>query len=269
MLPLNYAGRPLTPARLLRAGRKVGRRARFSTRRLLGCRDIVTTTPWGARIKLGFSNPSALSMFCNAYEPDEIQVVDDHVTAGATVLDVGANIGYMTLLLAARVGHKGRVHAFEPNPPVADALVENLALNPDTHHRITVHRFALGAVVGDTEFYSPIDGHEGVGGLRNTARAPLDRVIHVPVRTLDSFVQAAGITSIGFIKLDVEGGEWDVLRGGEDVLSTHRPVILFEAYDGNTRPYGYRVFELLSYLEQRGYQVTQAGPTCNFVAVPR
>jgi len=251
------------------AGRRVAHRARFATRRILGYQDIVTTTPWGARMRLGFNNPSALAMFSSAYEPDEIEVVTAHVAAGATVLDIGANIGYITLLLAGRVGPGGRVHAFEPNPRVADALGDNRALNPSLEARITVHRIALGATAGETEFYSPIDGHEGVGGLRDTARAPLDRVIRVPVQTLDAFVREAGITSVGFIKMDVEGGEWDVFKGGEDVLSKHRPVILFEAYDGNTKPYGYRVFELLSYLEQRGYEVTQAGVTCNFVARPR
>lgn len=269
MAIFQYGGKPLTVERLARVGKRTGRRLQFSARRLLGYDDIVATTAWGARIKLGYNNPSALSMFSGAYEPEEMTVLDQRIRPGMTVLDVGANVGYMTLFMAARVGDAGRVHSFEPNPTVARRLAENLALNPALRGRITVHDFALGATSRETEFYAPVDGHEGVGGLRDTERAPLDRVIRVPVRTLDEFAAAYGIRRLDFIKMDVEGGEWDVLKGGAGVLARFRPLILLEAFDGNTRAYGYRVFELLSDLEARGYEVTQAGLGFNFLAVPR
>jgi hypothetical protein len=68
--------------------------------------------------------------------------------------------------------------------------------------------------------------------------------------------------------MDIEGGELDVLRGGARMLEILRPTILFEAYEANTAPYGYRVFEILSFLEQRGYIVKQAGMSFNFLAMP-
>jgi hypothetical protein len=94
-------------------------------------------------------------------------------------------------------------------------------------------------------------------------------VTRVPVRTLDAFIEGEGITNVDFIKMDIEGGELDALRGAERTLSTLRPRLLFEAYELNTAPYGYRVFEILDHLERRGYVVERAGMGPNFLATPR
>jgi hypothetical protein len=93
--------------------------------------------------------------------------------------------------------------------------------------------------------------------------------IQVPVATLDEVVERHRIRSLDFVKMDVEGGELDVLRGAAHVLTAMKPVLLFEAFELNAAPYGYRVYEILSYLEQRGYTVRQAGMSTNFIAVPR
>jgi FkbM family methyltransferase len=205
------------------------------------------------------------------YEPEETQKILELVQPGMTVLDVGAYIGYFTLLMAVRVGPLGKVFAFEANPNVYRRLTQNLALNLDRlDSRVALRRLALSSKDDDqAEFFCPIDGYEGVGGLKNTRRAPLGNVARVPVRTLDAFIESESISKVDFIKMDIEGGELDALRGAERTLAAMRPVILFEACDLNTEPYGYRVFELLEYLERRGYTVKQVGLGQNFVATPR
>ncbi len=112
-------------------------------------------------------------------------------------------------------------------------------------------------------------GREGVGGLKDIQRAPLGKVIKVAVQTLDRFLAEQSIARVDFIKMDVEGGELGVLRGAARMLKELRPTILFEAYEDNTAHYNYRVFDILSYLEQREYQVKQAGMSYNFIAIPR
>jgi FkbM family methyltransferase len=209
-------------------------------------------------------------MFLGDYEKEEAALLMKNVGPGMTVLDIGANIGYFTLLLATMVGPEGQVHAFEPNPAMHKRLQGNLALNvASPMGQVRVHSCALGAQAGTLDFFCPVLGFEGVGGLKDIARAPVQSVIQVPVVTLDQLVEQQELTHLDFIKMDIEGGELDVLRGAERTLSTLRPTILFEAYELNTAPYGYRVFEILSYLEARNYTVKQAGLGYNFIATPR
>lgn len=224
----------------------------------------------GYQLNLGFSDVSALEIYLGYYEPKETRLISDLVKPQMITLDIGANIGYFTMLMAHLVGSQGRVHAFEPNPDVLRKLEGNIALNSALRDgRITVHGVALGMEEGEAEFFCPNPGYEGAGGLKRTLRAPVAKVIRVPVQTIDGFISARGIQKVDFIKMDIEGGELDVLRGGDRLLAELRPTILFEAFELNTAPYGYRVFEILSFLEQRGYLVKQAGMSFNFLAMPR
>ncbi len=244
-------------------------RCRWSLLKRLGGRSIEARTPWGGRLRLDFANLSAWQMYFGVYEQDEVKHIGACLKPGMLALDIGANLGYFTLLMAHCAGPQGSVHAFEPNPHMQLRLEQNVALNPECAARVKIQKCALGGKKGEAEFYCPVNGREGTGGLKDTGRAPVERVIKVEVVTLDEFVAREGIEKIGFIKMDIEGGELDVLRGAADTLARMRPVILFEAYEENTAPYGYRVYDILSHLEQRGYMVKQAGSGYNFIAVPR
>jgi FkbM family methyltransferase len=146
--------------------------------------------------------------------------------------------------------------------------MQNIEINPNMDdNRITSSTIALGNLEGNMDFYCPILGHEGVGGLKDTQRAPLEEVVKVEVKTLNNFVSENNIEKIDFIKLDVEGGEFDVLRGGIEIIRKMKPVILFEATDLNTSPYGYKVTDLLSYLKQEGFIIKTIDRE-NFIAVP-
>ena len=231
---------------------------------------IVSSSEQGYKIRLHFSDVSAPHIYFGYYEPEETLQVCQLVSSGMIAMDIGANIGYFMLLMANRVGPEGRVYGLEPNPLLFTRLKENVDLNPGlSDGRVVLHQAALGARDEEAEFFCPILGHEGVGGLKNTNRAPLSETIRVPVRTMDGFLAAERIDRLHFIKMDVEGGELDVLRGAQRALEELRPTILFEAFEANTAPYGYRVFEILSYLEQRGFIVKQVGMGQNFLATPK
>jgi FkbM family methyltransferase len=247
------------------------RRLKWRAYRWLRRPSVVCDHPFGYRIRLESSDVSAHQVYFGYYEAEETERIFELVQPGMTVLDVGAYIGYFTLLMAVRVGPQGKVYAFEPNPNMYRRLIGNLALNAEhSDGRVVPQQVALSAHDGEAEFFCPIDGLEGVGGLRDTKRAPVASVKRVPIRTLDGFVERERMTKVDFIKMDIEGGELDALRGAEGMLSTMRPTILFEACELNTAPYGYRVFEILDHLEQRDYVVKQAGMMGqNFLATPR
>jgi FkbM family methyltransferase len=245
------------------------RRCKWTLLKRLGAREIVADVN-ACRLRLKFSDGSARHMYFDEYEREETQRIAHIVRPGMTVLDIGANLGYFTLLIARLTESTGKVHAFEPNPEMFQRLEENVRFNPQlADGRIACHRLALGEKAAEAEFFCPVEGREGVGGLKDIQRAPLGKVIKVAVQTLDQFLAEHAVTRVDFIKMDVEGGELGVLKGATRLLKDLRPVILFEAYEDNTAHYNYRVFDILNYLEQRDYQVKQAGMSYNFIATPR
>lgn len=130
------------------------------------------------------------------------------IKLGMTVFDIGANIGYFTLLMARLVSNAGQVYVFEPNPDMLNELIKNIKINPElSDGRIIIQKEALGNANGQKTFYCPIEGHQGVGGLKNTERAPLEKIITVKVNTLDDYIERNDIKKIDFIKMDIEGGE--------------------------------------------------------------
>jgi FkbM family methyltransferase len=166
-------------------------------------------------------------------------LIDRLVRPGDTVLDIGANVGLVTLRLSKRVGPTGLVHAFEPNPVIADRLASSLAANGILNVRL--HQVALGAEEARLQLSVP-EGNAGAASL--LADRASGKNVEVPVRRLDNF----DLGPIGFVKMDVEGFEENVLRGFWKTLSSCPPrVILFEQNDagGGSIPL----------LEKAGYRI--------------
>lgn len=153
------------------------------------------------------------------------------VREGMTAVDVGANFGYYTALLAALVGSTGRVFAIEPNPPVAANLRRSVDLNGFAA-RTTVIQAAAGAE----------DGREALlfvpeGEPKNAALVPAPDVVPPRPGTLHKIYQAtvdqivAEVDRIDFIKVDAEGAEEDIVAGTLGTLTRDRPRLVLE-YNG-------------------------------------
>ncbi len=148
------------------------------------------------------------------------------VRPGDTVLDIGANIGMVTLWLSKLVGENGKVHAFEPNPELQKMLEETFAHNSVAN--VCLHRTALGSEQGLLELRIPRVNAGAASLARNQSLSDCD-VVKVPVKPLSKIVAEEDIKSIRLIKIDVEGFEAEVFKGGQEVLSSIRPeAILFE-----------------------------------------
>ena len=168
--------------------------------------------------------------FSRTYEPATLATFDRFIKPGDTVLDIGANIGLMTLKAATLAGPTGRVIAFEPNPEVYPRLERHVALNG--LRNVEVRRHALGATPGSLPIYV---------GASNVTNASLvahegDRVVaEVPIHRLDDIM---GDRPAHFIKIDVEGFEAEVLKGAAQLLARCRPTILMEFIRGMATPDG-------------------------------
>lgn len=164
-----------------------------------------------------------------------------------TVVDVGANIGYVSLVAAK---HGGRVLAVEPAPDNVARLRRNLALNPRHAAKVEVEAVALAAQPGPMTLYaSPAEPQKSSLGFR----AGDARAVHVTVRTLDEVVQAHQLRPLAFLKIDVEGAELDVLHGGLTTLREDRPLVLCELNADMQAAMGRTCRDLIGCLEALGY----------------
>lgn len=217
--------------------------------------------------------------FFGSYEPEVRAAIKRHLGPGGVALDVGANVGWHTLLMAVIAGPSGRVYAFEPNDSTRGRLLEAVAANHFTH--VVVDARAVAARSGAIGFQAPRAGHFWDGTGRLVAEpAPSDR--RVDCVTLDQLVVQEGIDRVDLVKIDVEGWEFSVLRGAARLLATRRPAIIFE-YDPAyvSRPGG-TAAELSEWLVNAGYVLFALQPkrlpelvsaltdrSGNFLAVPR
>ncbi len=164
-------------------------------------------------------------------------------------IDVGAHKGEI-LDLFLKYAKRGEHWAFEPIPH----LYENLQLKYAA--RAKVYSYALSTFHGKTEFNLVLDdlAYSGIKQRKyKSENTRIDR-IEVEVRTLDEVVSIAD-SSIDLIKIDVEGGEFDVLKGAAGVLAKHKPVLIFECGKGASDFYGTQPTDIFDYLEGFGYSL--------------
>jgi FkbM family methyltransferase len=184
------------------------------------------------------------------YERFSLNWVRESVCSGMICFDIGANIGYYTLHLSRIVGNAGRVFAFEPTTWAFRRLQRNLSLNnPDN---IIIERLGLS---DSEELGKPLEG------FAFQASWPLDKSFQGKVAsgdtanftTLDKYITDNMIESVDFIKVDVDGYEERVLRGGKSAISRFRPFILMEVCPHALDLNGATVKSLLKHLEEIGY----------------
>jgi FkbM family methyltransferase len=179
---------------------------------------------------------------------------------GNTVLDVGANVGAHAVFLSHIVGENGRVLAFEPLAENIDALRETIRRR-SRFANISIFPFAVGnpgKARQDVVMKAP--GADLTQASLELQRAGLweqkggVREYKVSLTSLDAEREVQALPSINFIKIDVEGGELDVLKGAARTISTHRPLIYCEVYERWAESFRYTPADLFEFLRTLGYE---------------
>ena len=152
------------------------------------------------------------------------QFLATRVQPGMTVIDVGANFGYYTLLMGEAVGATGRVLAVEPNPEAASLLQESVNLSGHGA-RTRLMPKALGASAGHAWLYAP-HGEPKNASLVGQPDLPGGTTIEVATITLDEV--ALGYPKIDLVKIDAEGGEQGIVAGMQQLIVRDRPLIVLE-----------------------------------------
>ncbi|MCP9837860.1 FkbM family methyltransferase [Cyanobium sp. N.Huapi 1H5] len=158
---------------------------------------------------------------------DEIKFVRCLLEPGDNVMDIGANYGAYALPMAKSVGPMGRVWAFEPASATAHLLAESLAANGFT--QVILERSAVSSCSGTAQL--SLNDNSELNALVSTPSAS-DACETVPVVTLDETINSYEIHRIDFLKIDAEGEEASILRGGDRFFSELSPLVQYEVKAG-------------------------------------
>ncbi len=255
-LPVLYrltgAVSPLVPARVVRASRRLPLLQTAITRLLdrsapAGSVEVVSVAGPARGMRLILDLKAEREYWLGTYERQLIRTAKDVCRPGMTVYDVGANIGYTSLVFARLAGSRGSVFAFEPLPELVQRLAGHIRLNA-FESRITLVSYAVSDCEGQEQFLvhqSHAMGKLAGSGTRDTIYG---HEIDVQSMRLDDFVFRDQHPAPDVLKLDIEGGGVKAIPGMRRVLEQHRPTLMLELHGDEEKqvvwdtlqPLGYR-----------------------------
>ena len=178
------------------------------------------------------------------YENGTMKIMNNVFKKGGAFIDIGANIGLMSLHASRIIGNRGDVLSFEPLSDTYNILLQNIALNKVSN--IKAINIAIGSTNGVVEIFSGAKINRGTSSLIRTNQTQSSH--KVPIITLDTYLDENPIGSITCIKIDVEGWELEVLKGAAKTLSSpNAPICIIECSHTHP-PFGGDVQDIYDFL---------------------
>ncbi len=210
-----------------------------------------------------FSTKHGFSVLCNfedrileldvnpVWEAMETAFVLDNVRQGDVFIDVGANIGYFSMLAAQRL--PARVLAIEPVGRTFDVLSRNIRHNR-LESVVEPVNMALGSRVSTVRLVGTRGPKNHVEYATDGGDRDLDKV-EASLTTLDSLLKNAGaVARVDFIKVDIEGYEYEFLKGAHETISQFKPLMLMEIEQHRLEKFGVQAAQVFGFMEDLGYQ---------------
>ncbi len=197
----------------------------------------------------------------DVFEPYTTEVIKQNISSGDLVIDIGANIGYFTLIMAKGITENGKVFSFEPEPKNFELLKKNVEIN--NYSNVILEKKAIGNKTGIAKLYLA-DKKNNIfySGMHRIFRSDLVSQILNPVSIniikLDDYLQDLKfIKKIRLIKIDVEGAEFDVLKGMNKILDENKEIeIVMEFSSENLEDYGSNAYDVVDFLMNKGFKLS-------------
>ncbi|GAB3927732.1 FkbM family methyltransferase [Mucilaginibacter myungsuensis] len=193
------------------------------------------------------------------YEDEINKLIRVSLKPGFAALDIGANIGLQSIRMSQSCGADGKVYSFEPLQHIHQKFSRNIALN--NCQNIQLFPFALSDSDGETTVnIDEQTWNQGAFSLNQESNGKSQQTI--TIKAGDTLSEIAALQRLDLIKIDVEGYEFQVLRGLKDTLRKHRPRIIFEYDDNYWQRTGQQMADCYPFLIETGYtlyQITQVG----------
>ena len=215
-------------------------------------RDVTVRNGIAKELKFN-TGESCPELALGTYEVPIQNIFAQHLKDGDVFYDIGANVGFFTVIAAKLVGNTGKVYAFEPGKGNAKSVRHNAQLNNFT--QVEVIEKAVSHTSGSGQLL--LAQYSG-GHALATADAPPDLAgeVTVDLVSIDDLIAQNQIQPPNFVKVDVEGAELDVLKGMTETMKTYKPTVIYEIDDGDRTAYDRKYKELESFLQALGYKVT-------------
>lgn len=187
-----------------------------------------------------------LHVYLNRYEPDMSAIIPQVCQSGFIVLDIGANIGAYALRFSKIIGVSGRVYAFEPTDYAYKKLINNISLNESQNI------IPLQLALSDKNLSQQVIRFRSSWPTRGKHILQESKVDFIK---LDDWFKNENIKNVNLVKLDVDGNEYAVIKGGESLLTSQRPIILMEVWGPNFSDDFKNPFSLLQQWGYRFYDI--------------
>lgn len=221
--------------------------------------DVIIKISPDLTFKLYTDNELAPHIYCGAFEWAEREWLESALQPGMVFYDIGANIGFFSVIAAEKVTPQGHVYSFEPVSGTHDRLVENIQLNKIDKH-VTTFLAAASDHVGEAQIYIPDKGMDAWNSLAVKPEAGNYRLDTIKTIVLDELVANQTLRSPDIIKIDVEGWELHVLKGLQQTLQTYHPTLYVEFTSANLKAAGTNCAELAEFIRALGYQLYEYDP---------
>jgi len=232
--------------------RLVIRAARWMRERITGSAIVVVTERIDGH-QIGINSDYIDLLKGQGYEKGTTRVFTELVKEGMNVVDIGANVGYYTLLAARRVGPSGKVYAFEPEPQNFKLLIENIQLNG--YENVVAVQKAVSNRAGTASLFLGLRGSGSHSLL--SSRDYGKETIAIETVTLDEFFEKEGSPAIQVIKMDIEGWEMEALDGMRKLIRLNSPLkMIVEFYTGGLLSRGMSPLALTSKLIELGFTIS-------------
>ncbi|UCC52485.1 MAG: FkbM family methyltransferase [Anaerolineaceae bacterium] len=235
--------------------------AQAAYRRLLDEDAIVAGKIGSYKTSFDFADELQRRMYFGLYDQPEVQLMRHLLRPGHTFFDVGAHIGYYSLVASQLVGHSGHVHAFEPLQQNLARLEDVVAANQISN--ITANQFAIGSAIGSITLYSgpPDLANSGQSSVNPHSRLPFEAT--VSMITLDEYVSSRNIAQVSLVKLDIEGYEYEAFLGMNSLLREEgAPHLIFEVNEFLLNKLKLDSTILTEHLSDLGYSIFTISPFC-------
>lgn len=224
--------------------------------------EIDTTIEGDIKIRTSLSDHIEAQLYWQGFqEADEgvLRLIKRYLPPDGIFIDIGANIGSFTLV-AARIATRGEVHAFEPSDHHFSRLSRNVALNH--FENVALNKKGLDDKTGYATLFLPkLNGemnNSGAASLYTSADASSTQVTEeVELILLDDYVRTNGIDRIDLIKIDIEGAEFNALKGSIETLQRFRPIVLMELDRDNLERAGCEPDAILGFWHDLNYRVSR------------
>ena len=194
-----------------------------------------------------------LRHFRKSFEYPVFDFLKDHLKPGDSVVDLGANVGLLSLYMSRLVGPHGDVFSIEASKANAQTLIENVKAN-DLNNIIVINH-AVTHQESQVYMTSPTGQYnDALLVMRDEYTANSESTMGLP---FDQLVQRWNIGRVKLIKIDIEGAEMFFFKGSTEFFKHHRPILIFETLESYCNRFGHSSIDVLLFVKSLGYRLKQ------------